>query len=76
MHITLLGTGGPRPDPTRQGPATRVQAEGLNLVFDVGRGVASQLAKAGVSASDVDAIFVTHHPIMKRITHSRFSERG
>lgn len=59
--MTLLGTGGPKPDPTRQGPAALVEAGGLNLVFDAGRGVASQLAKAGVRTADIDAIFVTHH---------------
>jgi len=59
--ITLLGTGGPRPDPTRQGPAVLVQACGANLVFDAGRGVASQLVKAGVFMADIDAVFITHH---------------
>ncbi len=61
MRITLLGTGGPRPDPTRQGPATLVQAAGLNLLFDAGRGVATQLARAGVRTGDLDVIFITHH---------------
>jgi ribonuclease Z len=61
MRVTLLGTGGPQPDPTRQGPATLVQAGGLNLVFDAGRGVASQLARTGVRTGAIDAIFVTHH---------------
>lgn len=61
MRVTLLGTGGPRPDPARQGPATLVQAGGLNLVFDAGRGVAVQLASAGVTTADVDGIFLTHH---------------
>lgn len=61
MRITLLGTGGPRPDPTRQGPATLVEAARLSLLFDAGRGVATQLARAGVRAEDLDAIFITHH---------------
>lgn len=61
MRITLLGTGGPRPDPTRQGPATLVEAAGLNLLFDAGRGAATQLARAGVRTTDLDAIFITHH---------------
>lgn len=61
MRITLLGTGGPRPDPTRQAPANLVQAGGLNIVVDAGRGVASQLAKAGVRMPEVDVIVVTHH---------------
>ncbi len=61
MRVTLLGTGGPRPDPTRQGPATLVSASGLNLLFDAGRGVATQLAKVDVRVEDLDAIFITHH---------------
>ena len=61
MRITLLGTGGPRPDPTRMGPATLVEAARLSLLFDAGRGVAAQLTRAGVLAEDLDAIFITHH---------------
>ena len=61
MRITFLGTGGPRPDPTRQGPATLVEASRLSLLFDAGRGVATQLAKAGVSVENLDAVFITHH---------------
>lgn len=61
MRITLLGTGGPRPDPTRQGPATLVEASRLSLLFDAGRGVATQLARAGVRTQNLDAVFITHH---------------
>ena len=61
MRITLLGTGGPRPDPKRQGPATLVEAGGLRLLFDAGRGVATQLARTGVRTDDLDAVFITHH---------------
>jgi ribonuclease BN (tRNA processing enzyme) len=61
MQITLLGTGGPRPDPARQGPATLIEASRLSLLFDAGRGVATQLAKAGINVRDLDAVFVTHH---------------
>jgi ribonuclease Z len=61
MRITLLGTGGPRPDPIRQGPATLVQAGGLQLLFDAGRGAATQLARCGVRTEDLDAVFITHH---------------
>lgn len=61
MRISLLGTGGPRPDPARQGPATLVEVAGLRLLFDAGRGVATQLAKADVSLAEIDAVFLTHH---------------
>lgn len=48
MLITLLGTGSPLPDPDRAGPSTLVQAGGLNLLFDCGRGVLLRLAGTGV----------------------------
>ena len=61
MRVTLLGTGGPRPDPSRQGPGTLIQVDGENLLFDAGRGVATQIVKAGVKITDVSHVFVTHH---------------
>ena len=61
MRITLLGTGGPRPDPARQGPATLVEVAGLRLLFDAGRGVATQLARIEISLDEIDAVFLTHH---------------
>ncbi len=61
MKMTLLGTGGPRPDPNRQGPATVIRVGDEHLLFDAGRGAATQLVRAGVPITDVDYIFVTHH---------------
>ncbi len=61
MKVTLLGTGGPRPDPARQGPATLVEVANLRLLFDAGRGVATQLVKADISLHEIDAVFITHH---------------
>jgi ribonuclease Z len=61
MKMTLLGTGGPRPDPRRQGPATVIRIGDENLLFDAGRGAATQLVRASVPITDVDFVFVTHH---------------
>jgi len=61
MKIILLGTGGPRPDPHRQGPGLAVQIDSTCLLFDAGRGAATQLVRAGMSVRELDAIFVTHH---------------
>ncbi|MCP3975679.1 MAG: MBL fold metallo-hydrolase [bacterium] len=61
MRVSLLGTGGPRPDPERQGPSTLVEVDGLCLLFDAGRGVATQLARIDVAPDELDAIFITHH---------------
>jgi ribonuclease Z len=59
--LTLLGTGGPRPDPQRQGPAALVTVGRRHLLFDAGRGVATQLVRAGVQPQELDAVFITHH---------------
>jgi ribonuclease Z len=61
VRLTLLGTGGPRPDPRRHGPAVAVSIGGERLLFDAGRGVVSQLAAAGVPVAAVNPVFLTHH---------------
>ncbi len=61
MKITLLGTGGPRPDPERHGPAVLVSTAASAVLVDAGRGVATQLVRAGRPLADLDAIFLTHH---------------
>ncbi len=61
MLITLLGTGGPRPDPERSGPATLIEVAGYRLLFDAGRGVATQVVRSGLTLDQIDAVFLTHH---------------
>jgi ribonuclease Z len=58
--VTLLGTGDTIPSPTRYGMSTLVQAGGLNLVFDAGRGCAVRLNQVGIRSIKVDAVFITH----------------
>ncbi|MDE1918767.1 MAG: MBL fold metallo-hydrolase [Sphingomonadales bacterium] len=61
MIVTLLGTGTPTLSPVRFGYSTLVQAGGLNLVFDAGRGNAIRLAQLGVPLGKVTATFITHY---------------
>ncbi len=61
MKVILLGTGGPKPDPNRQGPCLAVQVNRTNLLFDAGRGAATQLARAGISVKDIGPVFISHH---------------
>jgi ribonuclease Z len=61
VEVILLGTGGPRPDPDRHGPATLVRIDDRYLLFDAGRGVVMQLARAGVPLDRIGPVFVTHH---------------
>ena len=58
--VTLLGTGTPQLSATRFGPSTLVQAGGLNLVFDAGRGASIRMAQSGISPGQISALFVTH----------------
>lgn len=60
MVVTLLGTGTPGPRSNRFGASTLIQAGGLNLVFDAGRGNTIRLVESGVTAGQVDATFLTH----------------
>ena len=61
VAVRLLGTGGPRVDPRRCGPATLVSIGDEHLLFDAGRGVAVQLARAGIALGRLRDVFVTHH---------------
>lgn len=61
IQITLLGTGGPRPDPNRHGPATLVRIGEAYLLFDTGRGVVLQTVRAGIPLEQVNPVFLTHH---------------
>ena len=50
MKLTLLGTGGPIPDPTRYGSAAALEVGGARLLFDAGRGAVLQMTRAGIPA--------------------------
>jgi ribonuclease Z len=62
MAVTLLGTASPQPKPDRFGPATLIEAGGLTLLFDAGRGVTIRLAQLNIPlGKGIDAIFLTHY---------------
>ena len=61
MKVTTLGTGSPLPDPLRAGPASLVQTNGQNLLFDCGRGVLMRLAAVGIpTPAFLHHTFLTH----------------
>jgi ribonuclease Z len=60
VKLTILGSGGPIPDPNRAGPSTLVQAGGLNLLIDCGRGVVMRLAGAGLLPPMLHRVLLTH----------------
>jgi ribonuclease Z len=60
IKVTLLGTASPAPRPDRSGSSTLVEAGGLQLVFDAGRGVPVRLWQKKIPIGSIDALFVTH----------------
>ena len=58
--VTLIGTGSVVPNTVRYGNSTLVQAGGLNLLIDAGRGCAVRLTEAGMPMGKLDAFFLTH----------------
>lgn len=60
MIVTLLGTGTPGLYPDRYSAANLVQAGGLNLLIDAGRGATLRIGQAGLTVGDIDATFLTH----------------
>jgi ribonuclease BN (tRNA processing enzyme) len=61
MQITLLGTGTPVVDPARQQSALLVDINDERLLFDAGRGVTSQMVRAGIQPQQISSVFITHH---------------
>ena len=61
FRVTLLGTGTPRPDPQRFGPATLVEVGNQKLLFDAGRGVPIRLSQLRMPLARVDVLFLTHY---------------
>lgn len=60
MTVTLLGTGSPRPNITRFSAATLVQAGGMSMLFDAGRGCATRLGQIDVPLGSIKPLFITH----------------
>jgi ribonuclease BN (tRNA processing enzyme) len=59
--VTLLGTGGPRPDVTRGGTSLLIQYDSDLVLIDAGRGVVRQLSRLGVPLSQLNRLLITHH---------------
>lgn len=61
LTVVLLGTGmGPRVDLEQWGASTLVEAGGMRLLFDCGRGATLRLAQAAVPLASVTRLFLTH----------------
>ncbi len=60
MVVTLLGTGTPTINTRRLGYSNLVQAGGLNLMIDGGRGAATRVFQLGLPLGSIDGVFLTH----------------
>ena len=61
ITVTLLGTGSPILSTSRFGPATLVEAGGLRLLFDAGRGSSIRLGQLKIPLGSIHAVFLTHY---------------
>ncbi len=60
MKITLLGTGTPQPDNNKFGTSTLIEAGGLRVLLDCGRGAVVRLSQLGIPVGSVDAVLFSH----------------
>ena len=60
-EVTILGSGGPFPTPTRYGSSYVVKVGEERLMVDCGPATTHKLVKAGIAPRDVDYLFFTHH---------------
>jgi len=61
LNVALCGTGSPMPDPSRAGPCNVVMVGGKVFLVDSGEGSARNLARMGIPAARIEAIFLTHY---------------
>lgn len=59
--VTLTGTGVPHAAPGRAGAGVLVQYRDVALQFDAGRATVLRMIEAGVSPTQLSALFVTHY---------------
>ena len=60
MELILLGTGGPKVDYKRFGPANLISTKTTNILVDCGSGITQRLDQINMSTADIDALFLTH----------------
>ena len=61
LKVVLLGTGvGPPVNLRQYGASTLIEAGGVRLLFDCGRGATLRLAQVGVPLGSVSRLFLTH----------------
>lgn len=60
LHVVLIGTGSPLPDPMRAGPSTAVIAGDKIYIVDSGGGSVRRMGEMRLPAGRIEATFLTH----------------
>ncbi|MFC5589695.1 MBL fold metallo-hydrolase [Sporosarcina soli] len=60
LKVTMLGTGSPRPDLARSGPAQLLSVGNQHILIDCGEGTTAQLMKANIPPESIHYLFMTH----------------
>ena len=60
IELTLLGTGCPKVDYKRFGPANLISTKMTNILVDCGSGITQRLDQIKISTANIDALFLTH----------------
>ena len=59
-EVTMLGTGSPRPDLERSGPAQILSIDDTHILIDCGEGTTAQLMKTKIPPESIQYLFMTH----------------
>jgi ribonuclease Z len=62
IKLTFLGTGAPRPSPTRYGPSILLEAGETKILVDAGPGMRQRIFQAGgfELLTDINTVLITH----------------
>jgi len=59
-RVLMLGTGTLKPGPRRYGAGVLLEIGGLKLLLDCGPSIVQKLFSAGIDATELDAVFLSH----------------
>jgi len=60
LHVILIGTGSPLPDPSRAGPSTAVIAGKRVFIIDSGGGAVRRMGEIGLPPAATERVLLTH----------------
>ena len=61
LHVAIVGSGSPLPDPKRGNPCVAVIAAGRVYVVDAGEGASETLNRMGIVPSGIESVLLTHY---------------